>query len=139
MSGVHLLSLPPCHGQKPAPRRGPRICVNAGGKRAGCAFFSFASEISSPETAAHFLSMARANERDPFGQLLLCHGQKISTPERPAHLPSYVRANERGLFAQFFSCPGQKSAPRRGPLICPHRQISGPFWGADFCPGHDKN
>ena len=70
--------------------------MNDGGKRAGCAFFSFAAEISSPETAAHFL----ANERDPFGQLLLCHGQKISTPERPAHLPSYVRANERGLFGR---------------------------------------
>ena len=71
----------------------------------------------------------RANERGPFGQLLLCHGQKISTPERPAHLPfvcsvfivpwaeistperpaylpSPVRANERGLFVElFFTVP----------------------------------
>ena len=91
-------------------------------ERGACAVFTAPrAESSSPERAAHLPSMARANERGPFGQLLLCHGQKISTPERPAHLPSYVRANERGLFAQFLSCPGQKSAPRRGPLICRHR------------------
>ena len=32
-----------------------------------------------------------------------------------------VRANERGLFGQLSLCHGQKSAPRRDPLICPHR------------------
>ena len=66
----------------------------------GAVFSSFASEISSPEMAAHFTSKARANERGLFGQLLLCHGQPSSTPERPAHLPSPVRhPGEARLFA----------------------------------------
>ena len=68
-------------------------------------FSSFASEISSPEMAAHFPSKARANERGLFGQLLLCHGQPSSTPERPAHLPSPVRANERGSVCSVFIVP----------------------------------
>ena len=47
-------------------------------ERGACAVFTAPrAEISSPERAAHLPSMARANERSPFGQLLLCHGQKI--------------------------------------------------------------
>ena len=73
-------------------------------ERGACAVFTASrAEISFAERAAHLPSMARANERGPFDQLLLCHGQKISVPKRPAHWPSPVRANERGLFIKFIS------------------------------------
>ena len=87
-------------------------------------FFSFASEISSPERAP---SPLKANERVLFAQFPSRPWQKSAL----AYLPSPVRANERGLFVEFFlPCHGQKSAPRRGPLICVNGEGK---WAGSLC------
>ena len=68
----------PCHGQKPARRRGP--LVSRRGQMSGVRLFSFY------RASAHLLSLVRANQRGPFVPFFTVPRAEISTPERPAHL-----------------------------------------------------